>query len=98
VTVLIDPWTAKVIEAHDPQNFSAGETLIAWQRALHEGQALGGIYKFAVFLSGLIVPLFVVTGICMWWLRRRVRRALDAQRRAAIAGSQNATPATNRAA
>jgi uncharacterized iron-regulated membrane protein len=96
--VLIDPWAAKVVDAHDPQTFTAGETLIAWQRALHEGQGLGGVYKFAVFLSGLIVPLFVVTGICMWWLRRRARRALEAERRAAIAGGRNAAPATNRAA
>jgi uncharacterized iron-regulated membrane protein len=98
VTVLVDPWAGKVVEALNPQSFTAGETFLAWQRALHEGSGLGGVYRFIVFLSGLIIPLFVVTGISMWWLRRRARRALDAQRRAAMAGGQNAQPAANRAA
>ncbi|MEK9967863.1 MAG: PepSY-associated TM helix domain-containing protein, partial [Ferrovibrio sp.] len=33
ITVLIDPWRRSVIDVFDPQTFSAGETIIAWQRA-----------------------------------------------------------------
>lgn len=98
VTVLVDPWAGKVVETLNPESFTAGETFLAWQRALHEGSGLGGLYKFIVFLSGLIIPLFVVTGISMWWLRRRARKALDAQRAAAIAGAANSAAKKPRAA
>jgi hypothetical protein len=26
-----------------------------------------------VFISGFLPPLFAVTGVTMWWLRRKVR-------------------------
>ena len=38
-------------------------------------QGLGGGYKFLVFVSGVIIPVFAVTGFLMWWLKRRNRRA-----------------------
>lgn len=77
ITVLIDPWRHNVIDVFDPKTFSTGETIIAWQRALHYGTGLGGTYKFLVFLSGVIIPLFAVTGTLMWWIRRRNRRATE---------------------
>ena len=33
------------------------------------------VYKFLVFVSGVIIPVFAVTGFLMWWLKRRNRRA-----------------------
>lgn len=77
ITVLIDPWRHSVIDVFDPKTFSTGETIIAWQRALHYGTGLGGIYKFLVFLSGVIIPIFAVTGTLMWWIKRRNRRATE---------------------
>ena len=59
----------------DPQTMSTGERIIAWQRTLHYGIGLGGGYKFLVFVSGVIIPLFATTGFLMWWLKRRNRRA-----------------------
>ena len=52
-----------------------GERIIAWQRALHYGIGLGGGYKFLVFVSGVIIPVFAITGFLMWWIKRRNRRA-----------------------
>ena len=46
----------------DPATMSTGERIIAWQRALHYGIGLGGAYKFLVFVSGMIIPVFAVTG------------------------------------
>jgi uncharacterized iron-regulated membrane protein len=43
---------------------------------------LGGTYKFLVFVSGVIIPIFAVTGFLMWWLKRRNRRAGERARRA----------------
>jgi uncharacterized iron-regulated membrane protein len=84
-TVFVDPWTARVAEIRDPATYSAGETVIAWQRPLHAGEGLGPLWKWAVFLSGVLPPLFAVTGTLMWWLKRKARRAKDAERAAALA-------------
>ena len=73
MTVLVDPWRQARLATVDPQNLPAGDAFLAWQRGLHTGAGLGGIYRFLVFLSGLIIPLFAVTGISMWLLQRRMR-------------------------
>ena len=75
ITVIIDPFRKSVVDVFDPQTMSTGERIIAWQRALHYGIGLGGGYKFLVFVSGVIIPVFAVTGFLMWWLKRRNRRA-----------------------
>ena len=84
ITVLIDPWRHSVIDVFDPKTFSTGEAIIAWQRALHYGTGLGGVYKFLVFLSGVIIPVFAVTGTLMWWIKRRNRRATEQAKLAAL--------------
>ncbi|MBP2293662.1 PepSY-associated TM helix domain-containing protein [Azospirillum rugosum] len=85
VTAFVDPWTSRVVEVRDPRTYSAGETFVAWQRPLHAGQGLGWVWKVLVFLSGVLPPLFAVTGTAMWYLKRRNRRAKDAERAAARA-------------
>jgi len=74
VTAFIDPWAGRIAELRDPRDFTPGETLMAWQRPLHEGGGLGSTWRFLVFLSGLLPLLFAVTGVSMWWLKRRARR------------------------
>lgn len=86
VTVIVDPWRRQVIDVFDPRTMSAGESILAWQRALHYGQGLGAGYKFLVFVSGVIIPLFAVTGFLMWWIKRRNRLAGERARRAILAG------------
>jgi len=60
-----------VIETFDPQRLRLGERMLAWQHAVHAGQALGWVWKLLVFLSGLLPLLFALTGSAMWWLKRR---------------------------
>ena len=52
--------------------------------ALHYGIGLGGLYKFLVFVSGVIIPIFAVTGFLMWWIKRRNRRAGEKARQAIL--------------
>jgi uncharacterized iron-regulated membrane protein len=75
VTVFIDPWQRNVLAMQDPRSYTLGETITIWQRALHGGYGLGWIWQFLTFLSGLLPVLFAATGITMWWLRRRRRKA-----------------------
>ena len=74
VIVFIDPWSGKIVEMQDPRAFTTGETILAWQRAIHEGSGLGLVYKLLVFLSGITIPVFAVTGVMMWLIRRRAKR------------------------
>jgi uncharacterized iron-regulated membrane protein len=90
VTVIVDPYRKTVIDVFDPQTMSTGETVIAWQRALHYGIGLGGIYKFLVFVSGVIIPIFAVTGFLMWWIKRRNRRAGERAKQAILHGAGQA--------
>lgn len=93
VTVIIDPFRKSVVDVFDPQTMTTGERIVAWQRALHYGIGLGGGYKFLVFVSGVIIPLFAVTGFLMWWLKRRNRRAGERAKAAIQAGAAAARAA-----
>jgi len=68
-TVYVDPYRGKVISVRDPSaNF------MAWMRPVHQGSfqgSLGPVWQFLVFLSGLVPSLFVVTGMIMWWKKRK---------------------------
>ncbi|MDB5734748.1 MAG: hypothetical protein JWN16_1385 [Alphaproteobacteria bacterium] len=66
-SVLVDPYTAKVLQVRDPS-----QSFMAWQRPLHQG-SVGPVWKFLVFLSGLVPTLFVVTGMIMWAKKRKRR-------------------------
>lgn len=74
ITVMVDPWARKIAAISDPKDFTAGETIQAWQRGLHGGEGLGWAWKVLVFLSGLLPLLFSITGIAMWWIKRRRRQ------------------------
>ncbi|MDY0873549.1 PepSY-associated TM helix domain-containing protein [Dongia rigui] len=73
-TVFVDPWKAQVIEVRDPREMSAGDTFALYQRPLHYGFGWGPIWQFLVFLSGLLPLLFSITGLTMWWMKRRRRQ------------------------
>ena len=90
VTVIIDPFRRSVVDVFDPRTMNTGESIVAWQRALHYGEGLGGVYKFLVFVTGVIIPLFAVTGFLMWWLKRRNRRAGERAKAAILASAAKA--------
>jgi uncharacterized iron-regulated membrane protein len=75
--VFIDPYRNSVIEVRDPRQYTSGETFQAWQRPLHEGSGLGGIWKFVVFLSGIAPLGFAITGVLMWLIKRKARAPMN---------------------
>jgi uncharacterized iron-regulated membrane protein len=79
ITAVVDPYRAEVIALRDPRTFKLGDSIMAWQRTLHDGRAIGPVWAFLVFFSGLMPPLFAVTGTAMWWPRRRARMQVRAQ-------------------
>lgn len=64
-TVAVNPYTGAVLQVRDPS-----ENWVAWQRPVHQG-SLNPVWKFLVFLSGLVPSLFVVTGLIMWARKRK---------------------------
>jgi uncharacterized iron-regulated membrane protein len=78
-TVIIDQWRQSVIELRDPQgNYSTLDKFLTWQRQLHAGNGLGWWWWGLVFLSGFLPLLFVVTGVTMWWMKRKNRLRMQA--------------------
>ena len=63
--LLVDPYRGKVILVRDNS-----ERFLAWMRPVHDG-SLGAVWRFLVFLSGLVPTLFIVTGLIMWWKKRQ---------------------------
>ncbi len=74
VTVMIDPWKIDITKVEDPRTFGRTDTAVAWQRPLHAGVGLGPIWNALVFISGFLPLLFSITGISMWWIKRRARQ------------------------
>ena len=64
-TVLVDPYRGTVLAVRDPS-----ERFQSWMRPVHQG-SLGPVWRFLVFLSGLVPALFVTTGLIMWWKKRQ---------------------------
>lgn len=71
--VVVDQWQHKVVSLRNPDELAANSKFIAWQRALHAGVGLGMWWWVLVFISGLLPVLFAITGLMMWWMRRKVR-------------------------
>ena len=53
----------------------SGDRTASWIRWLHEGSHSGEVWRFIVFLSGIMPAVLGVTGILIW-LRQRRQRAL----------------------
>jgi uncharacterized iron-regulated membrane protein len=52
-----------------------GDRIAQWIRWTHEGSHLSLVWKRVVFACGVSPPIFFVTGIMIWWRRRRLRAA-----------------------
>ena len=77
--VFIDPRSRSILQAVDRTTRGGGDTFLSWQRMLHEGSAFGIVWRFLVFLGGMLPALMMVTGLMMWLRRhRRPSRATSA--------------------
>lgn len=50
---------------------SAADTFFAWQYPLHSGRAFGMTGKVVVAIAGLGTASLCITGVWLWWRRRR---------------------------
>jgi uncharacterized iron-regulated membrane protein len=74
-TLFINPWNSEIIETRNPELYTTGETIIAWQLSLHSGDGIGAPWKVLIFLNGFLPLMFTITGITMWLIKRKARKA-----------------------
>jgi uncharacterized iron-regulated membrane protein len=72
-TVLIDPYTGKVLFSQGSRTAPAGARLVIANRAIHTGDIFGIPSKVLMSLASVMLVVQVVSGVLMWW-KRKIRR------------------------
>ena len=71
-TIYVDAASGEVLRVDDPaRRRSWGESFLAWQWPLHSGRAFGWPGRMLVFLTGFVPLALYVTGLKVWWHKRR---------------------------
>jgi uncharacterized iron-regulated membrane protein len=72
ILVTLDQATGDIGYVDDPRDHGMVEQVVNLQNALHYGSAYGTLWQIVVFVSGLLPLFFAITGLSIWWARRRV--------------------------
>ena len=72
--VWLDQYSGEVLHTRDWYRLTGGETFLAWLFPLHNGEAFGLTGRWIVFFAGLCPLALYITGLRMWWLKRRALR------------------------
>lgn len=66
--------TGTLIDFSQPTGEHTGNTVESWLYALHMARVFGMPYRIFVCASGLLIATLSVTGVYIWWKKRRARR------------------------
>jgi uncharacterized iron-regulated membrane protein len=69
----VDGDTGKIRHVRLPTGVHGGETVTTWLYALHMGKVWGLPYRIFVCLFGLLVATLSITGVVIWWRKRRAK-------------------------
>lgn len=86
VVVVLDGASGEVSYIDDPRNYGFSDKVLNWQHLLHFGVGLGLVWTILVFVSGFLPLLFAITGLTMWWKKRRARHVAVDVEASALAG------------
>jgi uncharacterized iron-regulated membrane protein len=70
--------TGQFANSDDPYRDDPGLALVRILYPLHSGRIIGPVGAGIVFLLGFATAEMCVTGIYVWWCKRRTRRAIKA--------------------
>ncbi|MCP3023914.1 PepSY-associated TM helix domain-containing protein [Cupriavidus basilensis] len=70
----LDAHTGKRLGVRDPMDAPAGDTFLNWMYPLHTGEAFGLVGRAFISVFGVVPLMFAVTGVLIWWKRRRGHR------------------------
>ena len=71
VMITLDPKTSEIVYIDDPHAHAPAERAVNLLHALHFATSLGPVWSVLVFLGGLMPLPMAVTGVAIWWKRRR---------------------------
>ena len=74
--IFIDARDGEVLRVRDPLLAARGDTLLNWFYPLHTGEAFGSAGRVFISVFGSAPLLFFITGVALWWRRRRSRAAV----------------------
>lgn len=77
--VFVDAASGAVLAHRSYARGTAGDKFMDWQFPLHSGQVLGLPGRILVGLSGVAVAALSITGVIVWWHKRRARRGAAAR-------------------
>jgi uncharacterized iron-regulated membrane protein len=84
VTLFFEGQGGRFVYADDPYHDGAGRKLSRSLYPLHSGEVIGPAGVAIIFLLGLATAEMCVTGIYIWWKKRRSRLAMDAAKKAKV--------------
>lgn len=87
--IFVDARSGDVLSDSHVAEGSAGDVVLAWQFPLHSGKAFGWWGRIVIFVSGMMLCVFIVTGVMMWNRKRRANGAVR-ERRQRTATEQSA--------
>jgi len=73
-SVYVDDRDGRLLFTSLPTGQYAGTTLTSWLTTLHMANVWGLPFRLFVFGMGLVVASLSVTGLLIWWRKRRARR------------------------
>lgn len=71
--VRLDQYTGEVLLTQNVTEIPLGNKILRWQFPLHNGDALGIVGRWLVFVAGLVPALLFGTGLYLWWRKRQLR-------------------------
>lgn len=74
-----DDTDGAVVNADTLHNASAGQFFTRLQFPLHSGRIAGWPGRLVVFLSGILIAVMSITGVYVWWKKRRLRAPIRKQ-------------------
>ncbi|MBB3859378.1 putative iron-regulated membrane protein [Novosphingobium hassiacum] len=88
-TIAIDARDGRLLGLQLPTGQRAGNTITSWIVALHVTAIGGRAWQIAVSAFGLLVVGISLTGVLLWWRRRRLPRAKPVTAQSKADGKQN---------
>jgi uncharacterized iron-regulated membrane protein len=69
--VMFDGNTGELKKSFQPTGQHTGNTIDSWLYALHMCRIFGRPFQVVVFALGLVITMLGVTGVYIWWVKRR---------------------------
>lgn len=69
--VVVDQYSGQVLAVESSRSAPAGSAIMTMNRAIHTGDIFGFASKTVMSLASLMMVAQVLTGVMMWWRRKR---------------------------